>query len=372
MAIKISGVNVVDNSRNFSGAAATFTGNVSIAGTLTYDDVTNIDSVGLITARSGVIVTSGGIDATGIVTAKSGVVVTSGGIDVTGIVTASGGFNIGISSAGTTITSGPITELNFIGAGNTFAVDGTTVDISIAGGGGGGGGGSGLGQFNVGITSILSASVLGIGSTVLTLPSTAGLKYIIHSINVSNVAAGNTESNIIGAIDFDGGGRSYFAYNVPIPTGTSIELFRKPQVLNPSDSILLRSTDYDRNGVDNIIEAYISYETQTDDNYFGVGVGTVGIAVTTPVGVFTSTTYPSVLESIRLTNKTDSGAKPVSVTITSGVTTTYLIDNLTVPKYGTVELLDTPKAIKTNDVISVTVAEASTIAVQVSGIKVSS
>ena len=43
---------------------STFSGNVSIAGTLTYDDVTNIDSVGLITARSGII-------ATGIVVATS-------------------------------------------------------------------------------------------------------------------------------------------------------------------------------------------------------------------------------------------------------------------------------------------------------------
>ena len=39
---------------NITGAAATFTGNVSIGGTLTYDDVTNIDSVGLITARAGI------------------------------------------------------------------------------------------------------------------------------------------------------------------------------------------------------------------------------------------------------------------------------------------------------------------------------
>ena len=36
------------------GTSATFTGNVSIGGTLTYEDVTNIDSVGLITARSGI------------------------------------------------------------------------------------------------------------------------------------------------------------------------------------------------------------------------------------------------------------------------------------------------------------------------------
>jgi hypothetical protein len=43
------------------GAAATFTGNVSIAGTLTYEDVTNVDSVGLVTARAGAhVATSSG------------------------------------------------------------------------------------------------------------------------------------------------------------------------------------------------------------------------------------------------------------------------------------------------------------------------
>ena len=40
--------------QNITGVAATFTGNVSIAGTLTYEDVTSIDSVGIVTARSGV------------------------------------------------------------------------------------------------------------------------------------------------------------------------------------------------------------------------------------------------------------------------------------------------------------------------------
>ena len=60
-------------------------------------------------------------------------------VNASGIITATGGFNIGISSAGTSITSGsPVTTLNFVGAGNTFAFNGTTVDISIAGGGGGG------------------------------------------------------------------------------------------------------------------------------------------------------------------------------------------------------------------------------------------
>ena len=36
------------------GGTVNFGGNVSIGGTLTYEDVTNIDSVGIITARSGI------------------------------------------------------------------------------------------------------------------------------------------------------------------------------------------------------------------------------------------------------------------------------------------------------------------------------
>ena len=37
-----------------TGTTGSFSGNVSVGGTLTYEDVTNIDSVGVVTARSGV------------------------------------------------------------------------------------------------------------------------------------------------------------------------------------------------------------------------------------------------------------------------------------------------------------------------------
>ena len=55
---------------DISGANATFTGDVSIGGTLTYEDVTNIDSVGLVTARAGVVIVGGGLTVTGISTFK--------------------------------------------------------------------------------------------------------------------------------------------------------------------------------------------------------------------------------------------------------------------------------------------------------------
>ena len=46
---------------NIVGTAATFSGNVDIAGALTYEDVTNVDSVGIITAQAGIHVTGGSV-----------------------------------------------------------------------------------------------------------------------------------------------------------------------------------------------------------------------------------------------------------------------------------------------------------------------
>ena len=194
---------------NVSGAA-TFTGNVTIGGTLTYEDVTNIDSVGLVTAREGIFLpdnkeakfgntaTSPNLkiyhdsslnyneirsnddpirirnyDTTGsgkylylqsenveirshtnnhpMISAFAGAQTelyynntkrfntTSTGAEVTGILTATNGLDaIGIQSGGVNISTGIITAINFVGAGNTFKVNGTTVDVSISGAGAGG------------------------------------------------------------------------------------------------------------------------------------------------------------------------------------------------------------------------------------------
>ena len=55
-------------------------GNVTVGGTLTYDDVTNIDSLGIVTARGGIHI--------GPVTAGVATVYTNGNASFTGIITA--------------------------------------------------------------------------------------------------------------------------------------------------------------------------------------------------------------------------------------------------------------------------------------------
>lgn len=114
---------------NISGivtaASASFSGNVSVGGTLTYDEVTNIDSVGLITARSGIEVTGGGINvSSGIVTATS-FNDANGNIKGVGIATESGTVGTGV------------TLLDFRNSGvSTVTVSSGIATIQITGGGG--------------------------------------------------------------------------------------------------------------------------------------------------------------------------------------------------------------------------------------------
>ena len=124
----------------------TVSGNLSIGGTITYEDVTNVDSIGVITARSGI-------------------------------------QGIGIQSGGVNVAVGVITALNFIGAGNTFKVTGSTVDISIQGGGGGGGSGA----FTTSITGIQTTSqIVGIGTTSTDDADLQGIGNSAKGMYVSN------------------------------------------------------------------------------------------------------------------------------------------------------------------------------------------
>ena len=96
-----------------TATTGTFTSNVSIGGTLTYEDVTNIDSVGIITARTGVKVTAGGIDIVG------------GGINAVGVVTATNDIkaNGNIVGDDSTNISGisSVTATNFYGNGASLS-----------------------------------------------------------------------------------------------------------------------------------------------------------------------------------------------------------------------------------------------------------
>jgi hypothetical protein len=55
----ITGAGGVNITGVVTAASGSFSGNLNVGGTLTYEDVTNIDSVGIITAQSGIRVGAG-------------------------------------------------------------------------------------------------------------------------------------------------------------------------------------------------------------------------------------------------------------------------------------------------------------------------
>ena len=208
----------------------TFAGNVTIGGTLTYEDVVNVDSIGVITARNSVVLkhqASGKFaqlnsNAAGAAVIKSdpnnnadnssiqfhvdgteagrfetdrdftvgnpsaaigyGATISSTGNITAGIVTGtlfSGASQIGIQSAGTQIGAG-ITQLNFVGAGNTFKVTGTTVDVSISGNTGAGG------TWNNYTAGIATTKSVGINTSNFDDPDIVGAGNSFQGLYISN------------------------------------------------------------------------------------------------------------------------------------------------------------------------------------------
>ena len=151
-------------------------GAVSIAGTLTYEDVTSIDSVGIITARSGI-------------------------------------QGIGIQSGGVNVAVGVITALNFIGAGNTFRVNNNTVDICIQGGGGGGGSGAGFSTSNAGLhttssigvnTSSISDAVTGVGNSFQGIYVSNGMMIMDNTLNGNHYIGTTYNGLMAGPVRIEG------------------------------------------------------------------------------------------------------------------------------------------------------------------------
>ena len=118
---------------------ASFSGNVSVGGTLTYEDVTNIDAVGLVTARNGIVVGSG------ITLSKDGDIfftgiMTGNGSGLTGVANTDvifpdkisfgdgDGVNLGLSSDFRIYHDGSNSYIQEIGTGLLY-IDSTTLVI---------------------------------------------------------------------------------------------------------------------------------------------------------------------------------------------------------------------------------------------------
>ena len=162
--------------RNFTGVAATFTGNVTVGGVLTYEDVTNVDSLGILTARTGVSVLAGGVDVD-----AGGINVDAGGLNVAGVTTLSQLISSNSSLTGVTtvsqLSSGNVT---LTGISNIANVTGTTLNATGV--------------------STFSNVVVGGATTELVVTGDARVTGIL-TVGTSSVTINGSTGKIIGASD---------------------------------------------------------------------------------------------------------------------------------------------------------------------------
>ena len=136
--LNLNAINVAISTNVSIGGTLTVSGNISAGGTITYEDVTNVDSIGIITARSGLKVTGGELVVgnsiklgnAGVITATS---FSGDGSALTGI---SGSGGVAVQDEGSTLSTQAST-LNFVGSGVVASGTGATKTITISGGGGG-------------------------------------------------------------------------------------------------------------------------------------------------------------------------------------------------------------------------------------------
>ena len=106
-----------------SATGVTVTGNLGVSGVLTYEDVTNVDSVGIVTARGGIRVGTGGT----VGPVGSGIVTYFGdGSQLTGI-------EVGIATEASTVTNGNTLVLNLAKDDHKVLASGV-VTIDVTGG----------------------------------------------------------------------------------------------------------------------------------------------------------------------------------------------------------------------------------------------
>jgi len=108
---------------NLAAVDGAFSGNVTIGGTLTKQDVTNIDSVGVVTARAGIKVNAGGVD------------IAAGGISAVGVGSVSAGaagtVTIGYGNT-TLIVDGGARVLGILTVGtSSLTLDGTNNKVNV-------------------------------------------------------------------------------------------------------------------------------------------------------------------------------------------------------------------------------------------------
>ena len=258
-----------------------------------------------------------------------------GGVIVTGkIVGTAATIGTGVTVNNTGIDMG-------IGAGictaKEFYGDGSNLTGLAAGGG----------EFNTGISEYATYAVTTSMAAAFTSNASATHRTIIHSCRVTNISS--SEVTVSGEL-YGTSVHRKFAYLIPVPAGSSVELLKKPKVLGSSQTVELQCS------ANSALQATIAAERQENTALQGAAID----STTTSVADLFTLTAAAVVESILCAN--DDGTNDVKATVSwtdgSDSVQAYLSYEMIIPAQASVELLENPLAMPSGHKIRVTANQA--------------
>ena len=218
----------------------------------------------------------------------------------------------------------------------------------------------GSGQFNTGLTGATAYAVTTSMATALTANASSSYRTVIHSIHVANISS--SEVTVSGEMQAS----FSFAHTIPIPAGSAVELLKQPKVLGASETIELQAS------ANSALQATIIAEQKEDTDLWDAQVDITSAATWTDL--YTSTSNPSVVQSILLANDDGTNDVKARVVWTDGSDSiqAYLCYDLVVPADSTVELCEQPKYLASGYKLRVYANQADRLEVTASGKQITS
>ena len=382
--VNVGGINVsgavTSHTLSLSGDA-TVAGNINVTGDLVYNEERGVNllitGVSTITGSNTLGITSTkDLNVVGVSTLTNAgitnLVGTSATVtnlnatqaNITGVTTVATGFSTNLTATQLTVTGvSTISDVEFtsaVGGGatvgsytgvTTYIGDGSLLTGIAAGG---------SGQFNTGLTGATAYAVTASMATALTANASSDYRTVIHSIHVANISG--SEVTVSGEMQAS----FSFAHTIPVPAGSAVELLKQPKVLGPGETIELQASAADA------LQATIIAEQKEDTDLWDAQVDITSAATWTDL--YTSTSNPSVVQSILLANDDGTNDVKARVVWTNGSDTiqAYLCYDLVVPADSTVELCEQPKYLASGYKLRVYANQADRLEVTASGKQITS
>jgi hypothetical protein len=214
------------------------------------------------------------------------------------------------------------------------------------------------GEYNQSLDGGVGYTVSNVMAGITFTGVTSNDRYILRSMQVTNIS--NNTAYVSSNVKYSTNATGYLGNLIAVPQGGFVEFMGRTQIFQPGDSIYFQGFDNNQVPASNILSAYLTYESVSNDVSY-VGAGQTMANANSNVSLVIADTADFVIESVKFVNLKQNNI-PVTLYIANTTTTVpkaYLAFNMIVPGVSSLEVLQSQKLLKYGDSLYASYANSS-------------